>query len=164
MTGRQVLFGAGLAGAGVLIANYFNQQRKLIEQMGYQIRNVRVLKQTAQEVVVSFDFVLQNNSDIQFRLTGLDINVYTLSGDFLARFRDPNLNKLIPAKTASEPLPIVIKFDPRKLGLSVLQLVTDLLSGEGLALRFVGNVSATTGIIGFQRLAIDFTYRPLSGN
>ena len=161
MTGRQVLVGAGLAGAGLLVAQYFYKQQQLLLQMGYRIRNVRVLKRTAQEVVVSFEFLLENKSNISFRLTGIDLNVYTPSGDYLARFTDPSINTVVPAQTTSEPFPMVVKFDPRRLGRSVLQLVTDLIGGDGLALRFVGDVSLTTGVVGFRKLGVDFTYTPL---
>lgn len=161
MTGRQVLVGAGLAGAGLLVAQYFYKQQQLLLQMGYRIRNVRVLKRTAQEVVVSFEFLLENKSNISFRLTGIDLNVYTPSGDYLARFTDPNINTVVPAQTTSEPIPMVVKFDPRRLGRSVLQLISDLISGDGLALRFVGDVSVTTGVVGFRKLGVDFTYTPL---
>ena len=161
MTGRQVLIGTGLAGAGLLVAQYFYKQQRLLMQMGYRIRKVRLLKRTAQEVVVSFEFMLENKSKIGFRLTGIDLNVYTPSGEYLARFVDPELNTLVPANTTSEPIPMVIRFDPRKLGRSVLQIVSDLVSGEGFALRFVGDVSVTTGLVGFRKLGVDYTYYPL---
>lgn len=164
MTGRQVLIGTGLAGAGLLVAQYFYKQQKLLMDMGYKIRSVRVLKRTAQEVVVSFDFLLDNKSTIQFRLTSLDINVYTASGDYLARFVDPDMNIIVPAGAISAPIPIVVRFDPRKLGVSVLTILGDLLTGEGLALRFVGEVGGTTGLVGFRKLGIDFTYRPITDN
>lgn len=164
MTGRQVLVGAGLAGAGLLVAQYFYKQQKLLLEMGYRIRNVRVLKRTAQEVSLSFEFLLENKSNIGFRLTGIDLNVYTPSGEYLARFVDPNINTSVPAQTTSEPIPMVVKFDPRKLGRSVLQIISDLISGEELALRFVGEVSVTTGVVGFRKLGIDFTYNPLDPN
>lgn len=160
MTGRQVLIGTGLAGAGLLVAQYFYKQQKLLMSMGYRIRNVRVLKRTAQEVQVSFEFALENKSNIGFRLTGIDISVYTLSGQYLARFSDNNLNLTVPAMTTSEPIPMVIKFDPRKLGRSVLEILGDLISGNGFALRFVGDVSVTTGLVGFRKLGIDYTYTP----
>jgi hypothetical protein len=161
MTGRQVLIGAGLAGAGILVAQYFYKQAQLLYNSGYFIRNLRVLKATAQEVVISFDFYLDNLSNITFRMTGVDIGVYSQSGDYLARFVKENVNILVPAEGRSEPVPMVIRFDPRKLGVSVLRLITDYTTSRTLPLRYIGTIGVSTGIVGFRKLGVDYTYDPL---
>jgi len=163
MTARQVLFGAGLVGLGAGAILYFKRQADLLMEMSYRVRNFRFVEKTATRVVITLDFQIINKSEVPLLITGYDLSFFS-NDIYLARVEDPKAKIEIPPFGATNNIPIRLEFDPRTLGRSVLSNVLDLLSGEGITLLIRGNLNVRVGLLGFDKVDVNYSFKPLSSN
>lgn len=144
-----------LYGAYVFVQKNMNK----ISETTYRFQRFKIEKASLTDFRFSTEVVLTNQSDISLTITGYDISVQ-IQNTPLLNIQDDSLNVDIPSNQ-SFTIPIFIKFDPRKLGSTILQLLMAIQSIEGttekIKVRFVGTISGKMGAVGVKNIPIDYT-------
>lgn len=144
----------------VAIGYYLKKNAMKLLEMTYRFQNFKLKKATLSNVEVTSEVVLTNPSQLEFTITGYDINVQ-FQGVNVVRLQRSDSNVPIPSNS-SVTIPFDVQFDPRQVGSSLLPLFLDVFvnktSSEKFKLRYIGTISAKYGVVGLSNIPIDYTY------
>lgn len=153
-----IIGGLGAIAAGAYYY-YAKNLAKLVE-FTYRFQNFKLIKASFKEFILGGDIVLTNPSDLQFTITGYDINVQYKDKNIVNLKKD-DANIDIPANQ-SATIPFVVQFNPADLGSSLLPLfMADFINkpaGSTTSFRYIGNVSVKYGFIHAKNIPVDYTY------
>jgi LEA14-like dessication related protein len=162
-TQTKLLFGLG---AVVIIAGiiyFFKQGFASLKNIDFLVNKVKFTKVTLTEAIIDAEVKLMNPSAVGFTIKSYEINI-AINGRFVTTLKSSGLGILIAPKS-DVLIPLLIKFDPRKLGVQVGMLLLDIYT-EGasnyvnkLEISYKGRL--TGEFIGFNinDIPIDYTYK-----
>ena len=155
-----LLVGAGIVGLAYWYFQYLKKNAMKLMDMTYRFQNFKIKNASLTNVEVDSEVVLTNPSQLSFTITGYDINVQ-FQGVNVANLKRDDSNIFVASNT-SITIPFGVKFDPRKVGSSLLPLFLDVFvnktSDTKFKLRYLGTISAKYGFIGISNIPIDYTY------
>lgn len=154
------LVGAGVLGLAIWYFYYLKNNAMKLMDMTYRFQNFKLKNASLTNVEVEAEVVLTNPSQLSFTVTGYDINVQ-FQGVNVANLKRDDSNIPI-GSNSSVAIPFNVKFDPRKVGSTLLPLFLDVFVNKTdetkFKLRYLGTISAKYGVIGISNIPIDYTY------
>jgi LEA14-like dessication related protein len=112
MTLKKGLILAGIGSLVVGIALWVKYQMELSYKLIYNTKNPKLKKFTATEVVVEFDFTIENPTELKVGINGMDIDVYANG------VKVTNIYSQVPVRleaNSTASLPLKLSLNPQSL-------------------------------------------------
>ena len=163
-TQTKLLFGLGAVVILAGIIYYFKQGFANLKNINFLVNRARFSKVTLTEAIIDAEIKLMNPSAIGFTIKAYEINV-GINGRFVTTLRSSGLSIFIAPKSDVE-IPLLIKFDPRKLGVQVGLLLLDIYSAGGVSnyaqkveINYKGQLTGEFVGFNINDIPIDYTYK-----
>jgi LEA14-like dessication related protein len=147
-----LLIGGGSIALGLF--KYFQQQRRLLEAIGYKVVGIDIVESSFQNVKLLITLKLTNNSEIDFTIGGYTLNVF-VNGVAVSKVVNATIDEKVKGKGQSKGIKFYADFSPQQL----LQgdLITDILTSGN-----IGNTDiAVKGIFTIKKYGFKLTDYPV---
>jgi len=112
-------------------------QAELAKNLVYDMKNAKLRKLNASEVVADFDFEIKNTTDLKVNISSIYIDV--LANNMLVT-NITNKKEVTVDKNSTSFIPLVLRLDPKKILKSGADLLTIASSLKSTVLTFKGVV------------------------
>jgi len=122
-----LLIGGGAIAFGLI--KYFQQQKQLLQAIGYKVVRVQFAESSLQNVKLLITLKLTNNSDISFTIGGYTLNVF-VNDEPVSRVVNVKFDEKVSGFDQSKDIEFYADFSPQQL----LQgdLITDILTSGNI--------------------------------
>ena len=147
-----LLLGGGAIALGLF--KYFQQQRRLLNAIDYQVIRVQVVEATLQNVRLLITLKLTNNSEVQFTIGGYTLNVF-VNNEPVSRVVNAKVDEKVVAFGQSKAIEFFADFSPQ-------QLIDGNLIQSILTSGNIGNTDiAVKGIFTIKKYGIKISDYPV---
>ena len=147
-----LLIGGGAIAFGLI--KYFQQQKQLLEAIGYKVVKVQFAESSFQNVKLLITLKLTNNSDISFTIGGYTLNVF-VNEEPVSRVVNVKFDEKVSGFGQSKDIEFYADFSPQQL----LQgnVITDILTSGN-----IGNTDiAVKGIFTIKKYGFKLSDYPV---
>ena len=163
-TQTKLLFGLGAVVILAGIIYYFKKGFQSLTNIDFLVNRVKFSKVSLTEAIIDAEIKLMNPSAIGFTIKSYEINV-GINGRFVTTLKSSGLSIFIAPKS-DVLIPLLIKFDPRKLGVQVGLLLLDIYTAGGVSnyaqkieINYKGKLTGEFVGLNINDIPIDYTYK-----
>ncbi len=154
---RNALIFLGVSGLAYGIYKFYMAQVEILKKLSIKIADVQVLGGGYSEVNLLIKTIITNNSEINFTLTGYDLDLY-VNGKKVSKITNSGLNEKLEGFGNESQIDFNATFSPQQF------FETDLLGSvinlfDKTDIRIVGKANVKKGILGFTNYPIDVEFQ-----
>lgn len=151
----KIIIGLGVVGVASYTIAYFLRQAQLLQNISTNFKGVKTNNVSANNVSLTVTEEIVNVSDINFTITGVDIDIYA-NGVNTAKALMVDDTVDVPAK-GSGLLVLDIEIDPSD-ALKAIGKAVSVLNLSGMSFRLLGSCNVKSGGLMFNNIPIDTSF------
>ena len=154
---RKALIFLGVSGLAFGIYKFYMAQVEILKQLAIRIGDVQVIEGGYQNVKLLIKAVITNNSEINFTLTGYDLELY-VNDKKVSNITNSGLDERLEGFGNESQIDFYATFSPKQF------FETDLLGGilnlfDRTNIRVVGTASVKKGIFKYNKYPVDISFQ-----
>ena len=154
---RKALIFIGVGGLAFGIYKFYMAQLEILKQLSIKIGDVQVLGGGYSEVNLLIKTIITNNSEINFTLTGYDLDLY-VNGKKVSKITNSGLNEKLEGFGSESAINFNATFSPQQFfETDILGSVINLFDKTDI--KIVGKASVKKGVLGFANYPIDVEFQ-----
>ena len=154
---RNALIFLGVGGLAFGIYKFYMAQIEIMKQLSIKIKDVKIIEGNYQNVKLLIKTIITNNSEINFTLTGYDLDLY-VNGKKVSKITNSNLEEKLEGFGNESAIDFYATFSPQQF------FETDLLGGilnlfDRTDIQIVGTASVKKGLFKWNKYPVDISFQ-----